>query len=356
VTTARQDHILCIGQLVADVVARPVDRLPDRGHTDVVEELALVAGGCAANTAAVLAKLGAHSHAVGVVGMDRFGDVVLAELIDYRVDVSGVVRHPSAPTSAVIVVVDRDGERSFLYQEGGNGALSEDMVQDAQLAQAGIVHIGGAMKLPRLGLPLLLRNARQAGCVTSLDTDWDTSGRWFEAVAAALPYLDLIFTNEEEGSKLTGESNPEDAAKRLQEAGAKSVVVKRGERGAAAYWGGRCYAVKAHNVPVQDTTCAGDAFVAGFLFGLSRGWTPEAALHAANAAGALATTAVSHTNIKSLYSLMAFLKSRTEPRAFDALFGNAMAEAKQKGDGHDATRTGARRTQPSATRPASQGG
>ena len=62
--------ILCIGQLVADVVVRPVDALPHPGRTDVVEDLQLLSGGCASNTAAVLAKLGAK---VGIAGFDRPG-------------------------------------------------------------------------------------------------------------------------------------------------------------------------------------------------------------------------------------------------------------------------------------------
>ena len=50
--------ILCVGQLVADIVVRPGDALPVAGRTDLVADLELLAGGCAANTAAVLAKFG----------------------------------------------------------------------------------------------------------------------------------------------------------------------------------------------------------------------------------------------------------------------------------------------------------
>ena len=72
--------ILCIGQLVADIVVRPVARLPVSGRTDLVEDLQLLSGGCAANTAAVLAKLGADTRLAALIGRDGLGDAVLADL------------------------------------------------------------------------------------------------------------------------------------------------------------------------------------------------------------------------------------------------------------------------------------
>ena len=57
--TAPRLGILCVGQFVADVVVRPVDRLPHPGRLELLEDMLLVPGGCACNTASVLAKLGA---------------------------------------------------------------------------------------------------------------------------------------------------------------------------------------------------------------------------------------------------------------------------------------------------------
>ena len=97
--------ILCIGQLVADIVVRPVDGLPVPGRTELVEELQLLTGGCAANTAAVLAKLGADVRLAAVIGQDALGDAVLADLQAAGVGLDAVVREAEAPTSAAIVLV-----------------------------------------------------------------------------------------------------------------------------------------------------------------------------------------------------------------------------------------------------------
>src|SRR5271157_1324110 len=111
--------ILCIGQLVADIVVRPVNGLPVPGRTDLVEELGLLAGGCAANTAAVLAKLGVESRLAALIGQDSLGDAALADLKLAGVRFDHVLRDPALTTSAVIVLVSGTGERSFLYREGG---------------------------------------------------------------------------------------------------------------------------------------------------------------------------------------------------------------------------------------------
>ena len=89
--------ILCVGQLVADIVVRPVDELPPAGRTRPVEEMELVSGGCAANTAAVLAKLGADARLAALIGRDALGEAALADQAAAGVDVSAVVRCGETP-------------------------------------------------------------------------------------------------------------------------------------------------------------------------------------------------------------------------------------------------------------------
>ena len=112
--------ILCVGQLVADIVVRPVEALPVEGRADLVEDLQLLAGGCAANTASVLAKFGAPVALAALIGRDAFGDAVLADLATTGVRTDRVVRNRDVPTSAAIVLVNGAGQRSFFYHNGGN--------------------------------------------------------------------------------------------------------------------------------------------------------------------------------------------------------------------------------------------
>jgi sugar/nucleoside kinase (ribokinase family) len=292
--------IVCIGQLVADIVVRPVNGLPVPGRTEPVEELQLLSGGCAANTAAALAKLGSDVRLVAVIGWDALGDAALADIQAAGVTIDAVVRNPDVSTAAAIVMVADTGERSFFYRPGGNERLANRDVSDAVLQAAQIVHVGGAMKLLNLNLSELMARAKSFGCTTSLDTDWDFSGLWMKTLAGALPHLDYLMTNEEEAAMLTGKDDPRAAAAALLACGPKVVAVKRGARGAFIATKDGVQEIAACRVEVRDTTCAGDSFAAGFLQGVASGWSLEKALRLANAAGGMCTTQISHRAITSL--------------------------------------------------------
>ncbi|MGD0261364.1 MAG: carbohydrate kinase family protein [Verrucomicrobiota bacterium] len=305
--------ILCVGQLVADIVVRPVARLPVSGRTDLVEDLQLLSGGCAANTAAVLAKLGAETRLAALIGRDILGDAVLADLKAAGVRLEAVVRDAAAPTTAALVMVSPTGERSFFYRRGGNEQLANHHLPDTVLKSASLVHVGGAMKLINLDLAELLERAKSFSCVTSLDTDWDVQGDWMKKLAGALPKLDYLLTNQEEAAMLTGEQAPRDAARKLLARGPQAVVVKRGECGALLATPSGVTEFPAFRVKVRDTTCAGDCFAAGFLLGISRGWPLDQSLRLANAAGALSTTQISHRAITSLNDLQRLIETQSLP-------------------------------------------
>jgi sugar/nucleoside kinase (ribokinase family) len=307
----RKLSILCIGQLVADIVVRPAGKLPVPGRTNLVEELELLAGGCAANTAAVLAKLGAEVRLAGLIGQDALGNAVLADLEASGVGLETVTRNARAPTSAAVVLVSNNGERSFFYRNGGNELLANCHVPDAVLKAASLVHIGGALKLLNLDLTELMDRAKSFGCTTCLDTDWDVHGNWMRRLQGALPRIDYLMTNEEEAASLTGREAPEVAALDLVSRGPQAVVVKRGEQGALLATLRGITAFPAFRVEVQDTTCAGDSFAAGLLFGISQGWPLEESLMLANAAGALCTTQLSHRGITSLKDLRRLMKTQS---------------------------------------------
>ncbi len=311
----QQRPILCVGQLVADIVVRPAGRLPVPGRTELVEQLELLAGGCAANTAAVLAKLGATVRLAGLLGQDALGDAVLADLGACGVGLETVKRSGDAPTSAAIVLVSDNGERSFFYRNGGNELLANSHVADLMLKTAGLVHVGGALKLLNLDLAELMGRAKTLGCTTSLDTDWDVHGNWMRKLDAALSRIDYLMTNEEEAAQLTGKEAPAAAAADLLARGPHAVVIKRGSQGALLATSGGFTHYPAFCVEVQDTTCAGDSFAAGFLLGVSQNLPLEEALMLGNAAGALCTTQLSHRGITCLKDLRQLIKAQAQSAA-----------------------------------------
>jgi sugar/nucleoside kinase (ribokinase family) len=298
--------------LVADIVVRPVDALPVAGRTDLVTDLELLAGGCAANTASVLAKFGVPVALLAVIGRDALGDAVLADLAAVGVQTDMVVREKS-PTSAAIVLASGTGERSFFYRTGGNEQLANGHIPDAALAQSALVHIGGAMKLVNLDLAELTRRAKSFGCRTSLDTDWDVFGSWMQRLQGALPQIDFLITNAEEAAMLTGRQDSRAAAESLLAQGPDAVLVKRGAGGSLLATRAGVMEFSAFQVEVFDTTCAGDAAAAGFLSGVSQGLPVEESARLANAAGALCTTQLSHRGIVSLEQTQRFIAAQSPP-------------------------------------------
>lgn len=283
--------VVCLGILVADVIARPVPLVPPRGALALVEDVSLEGGGCALNTSSALARLGLRAAACGKVGADPLGEFLLGLLDERGVDRSGVLRDPEAPTSATVVLVDEEGERTFLHLPGANGRLHADEL-DPELVYAGrALHLAGALVLEGLdGEPTaaILAEAQARGLVTSLDPVWDATGRW-QRLLPSLPYLDLLTASLAEAEAISGERGAEGAADWLRERGAATVAIKLGADGCYVTGVGR---VPAPRVTAVDGTGAGDAFAAGFLFGLLAGWPLERTAGLANRLGALATTAV----------------------------------------------------------------
>ena len=273
-----------------------MDELPERGTLGLVEEITLRGGGCALNTASALATLGLRAAVVGKVGEDALGDFVLGLLRERHVE-SHVLRDGVVPTSATVVLVGGDGERTFLHLPGANGALQAEELDRELVFSGRALHVAGSLVMPALdGAPTaeLLREARSLGLITSLDTVFDATGRW-ERVLPSLPHLDLFTPGLAEARALTGEDEPPRIAAWLRERGVAELALTMGAEGCYAAGDGFEGFIEPLSVHVVDGTGSGDAFAAGLLFGKIAGWPFERAARFANAVGALATTAVGAT-------------------------------------------------------------
>ena len=286
--------VLCTGNVVFDMLVHPVDQLR-WGATTWVETIGHSMGGNGANTSYALACLGVPVRLVSVVGDDAYGDEMLAGLRNVGVDTRPVTRAWGA-SATTISLVKSDGNRLFLHKPGVNlYALAEPFEFTAGLLQ-GIkrYHVANPFSLPafRSHAAETLRRARAAGLATSLDAAWDSQGRWLQDLGPCLPYVDLLFVNEEEARMLTGLEDPLEAARALNRAGAGTVVVKLGPGGCMVLAEGEEHSLPAHEVEVVDTTGAGDCFAGGFLAALHRGFSLREAASFANAVGALSVRRV----------------------------------------------------------------
>lgn len=281
------DGVITTGNIVIDVLARPVDEIR-WGGTEWVEEIRQSLGGNGANTSAALGMLGVPVKLIGAVGRDAFGDSALGRLDECNVDTT-CVRRMDANTATTVALVKTGGTRAFLHQPGVSRLLYADPIEIETPRGFTRFHLANPFSITHLRARAadVLQQAKRLGLATSLDTAWDAMGEWMKILGPCLPDLDILFTNEDEAKMLTGESDPVRAAECFLQCGAKLVVVKRGENGCLVAFDQLREQLSAFAVNAVDTTGAGDCFVGGFLAALQRGFGVMDAAQFANAVGAL---------------------------------------------------------------------
>ena len=287
-----------IGDCNPDVLVLGDDVTPEFGQQEkLVDAVSLVIGGSAAITAVAAARLGVSVALVAAVGADPAGQFMLDQLTREGVDVSAVAVRDGEPTG-MTVALSNGADRAILTALGAVATLTPSDVPGDLLRQARHVHVSSYFLLAGSlgpGLPGLLAAARAGGVRTSLDTNWDPSGRWLdERLSAVLGQADLLLPNEAEAVRLGGAADLAGAVRALAGTGL-GLVVKRGPLGVLCAAGGRQWQVSVPPVIPVDSTGAGDCCNAGLIAGLLDGRAlPEAAALGC-AAGALSTQAAGGT-------------------------------------------------------------
>ena len=291
--------VLSLGIYVVDVLGRPIDQFPEKGKLALFDELEIHTGGCANNTAIALARLGISAGAMGKVGADAFGDLILQGLTDNGVNAAGMRQDADASTSFTFVAIASDGERTFYHYIGANGELCEADLDWELIQTVKILHIAGALVMPSFdGTPManVLRTAKALGITTSLDTAYDATGKWMETLEPCLPYVDIFMPSSVEAEYLTGLSDYREITQFLRRNyGINTIVIKMGENGSYATTPEAEHFAPAYPVNVVDATGAGDAYAAGFLAGTIMDWDLKATMELASATGAACVTAIGTT-------------------------------------------------------------
>src|SRR6266511_361762 len=135
--------ILCAGILVADIFVPPLPALPEAGQLLATDASLTDTGGCAANVATGLAKLGAATAVAGKVGKDAFGDFIAHDLAGKGIDTANVTRSIVAGTSKTVVLPVVGQDRRFIHTFGANAEFSVSEIADSLSAVTRILYLGG---------------------------------------------------------------------------------------------------------------------------------------------------------------------------------------------------------------------
>lgn len=262
--------VVTVGVHIVDILARPVDHIPEGQDTVLVDQIRLTAAGAAAGTAVDLVKLGNDVVTMGAVGDDELADFLLMVLAKRGVDTSALVRRSGERTAASILPIRPDGGRPSFHVPGANLTVAYADLDVAVLRRARAVHLGGMDVTFGLGDPAffaLLDELRAAGTVVTMDLLSEMPDLLAMA-RAFLPHVDYVLPNESQALLMTGEPDASSAARALLADGPRGVLVTQGEAGSLVVTADGEERVPALKTEVADTTGCGDAYCAGFLTGL----------------------------------------------------------------------------------------
>lgn len=317
---------LCAGIVVADHVCAPVDHLPEPGELVLTERMELAIGGCASNVAVDLARLGVRAAVAGTVGNDVFGRFCRESLQRAGVACEHLRVSVTHETSGTLVINTRGADRRFIHCIGANDDFTGREITPDLIARCRVLALGGYCLSDRLtagNVAAMFRAARDAGVLTVLDVVIPRPGEYRHLLEPVLPLTDLFLPNSDEARLICGRADPLEQAECFRQWGAGTAVVTCGAAGAVLVDKDRRWRAGVYPVDFVDGTGSGDAFVAGYIYGLLRGAPPEECLRYGSALGASAVRTTGATtgvfNAEQLQEFLAAQHLAIEPAATETI-------------------------------------
>ena len=245
----------------------------------------LVSGGSACNTAIGVAKLGGSGRFVGKMGNDELGGLFKQDLMNNSVD--PVLFNSTTPTGRVLSVITPDAQRSMFTCLGASAEMHPEEISLDCFQGAAVVHVEGYLLFNRDLMMAVLKSAKEAGSLISLDL------ASFNVVEASMDilediikeYVDILIANEDEAKAYCGHINEAEAVKALSD-NVDVAVLKLGSRGSLIAFQDQILTIDPMGSgKALDTTGAGDLWASGFLFGMVNGYSFEKSGQLASACG-----------------------------------------------------------------------
>lgn len=308
--------VVGIGSCTVDYFAI-VPRLLGPEEKINAERLEIHAGGVTANNLTQVARLGATSGWLGLIGDDDNGRIIQKAFTDDGMDLSGIEVVKGELSSLTWIPVDVHGERCIYMFPNITGKISIHQVLTRfapHIKNAKHFHTE-ASQLPLTPLREAMQLARDAGVRVIFDLD--VAPNFFcqanlgtqEELTAALKLVDVLKPCKAAALEFTGEDDYERMARKLLTLGPKLVAITMGANGCILASKDKMAHVPAFAVkPVVDTTGAGDAFMGGLSYGLLRGWDLEQAGAFANACAALCCMKVGARAMAKRDEVIAFIR------------------------------------------------
>jgi ribokinase len=286
------DSVTVFGDINVDVLMSVPD-YPRSGSDAMATQVVTRAGGSAANTGMVLAKLGVPTSMIGRTGDDQWSRIARNSLTEIGVDIQAVTSDTNASTGLIFIPVTSSGERTLFSYRGANIQIGPENINDLVITQAKVLHLSGYNFLyepQRSATWRAIQIARNSGVQISLDVGIAPARHASGDLKKLIPHLNILVLGDTEAQALTGIKSNQRALDKLIQYGVKLVGLKLGNKGCLLSIPENTYLIPPFKVEAIDTTSAGDAFSAGLIYCRLNQMNPYATGLMANALGALATT------------------------------------------------------------------
>jgi len=245
-----------------------VNKIAAKEEESFITNFAETCGGSAANTVVGLARLGCNVGFIGKVASDREGKMQLEEFRREGVDTNGIAVSNRGRSGAVMGFVDENGERALYIDAGVNDHVEFNEKSMRYASQAMFLHLTSFVGEESFQTQMKILETIPEDVKVSLDPGALYARRGLASLESIVERAFVLMPNAGELERLTGMADYRKGAEAMLSKGVKVVAVKLGSKGCYVTDGRRSHSVEAIKVSVVDTTGAGDAFSAGFLYGL----------------------------------------------------------------------------------------
>jgi ribokinase len=260
--------VVGFGALNVDKLYR-VKRLVGAGEETFITCYDETPGGSSANTIVGLARLGVKVGYIGKLANDKEGEIQLKSLREEKVDTTNVIMSEEGRSGTVMGFVDENGERALYVNPGVNDTIKFEEIDETYVRNTKFLHLTSFVGENSFNVQKkIIKTLSEVKL--SFDPGELYMRRGFTALKPIIKKSYVLFPNERELKILTGKDF-ENGSKILLKNGARFVAVKLGKKGCYVTDGREKFLIDAYKVKVVDTTGAGDAYCAGFLYGLLMG-------------------------------------------------------------------------------------
>jgi ribokinase len=244
-----------------------VNRIAAGDDESFVTEYQEACGGSAANTIVGLTRLGLKTGFVGKVADDREGQLLLDDFGREGVDTGGIAVEKNGRSGIVMGFVDKKGERALYVAPGVNDTIKLSNATVDYVSRTSFLHMTSFVGERSFESQKKLVEKLPRRVKVSFDPGSLYAKRGLAALRPIIRRAFVVLPNAAELRLLTSRGFTE-GAERLRAEGVKIVAVKLGAKGCFVTDGEESHIVEPFKVRVVDTTGAGDAWNAGFLYGL----------------------------------------------------------------------------------------